>query len=453
MKSERYTKSSNLATPTNENRLGGTSKAVFLDFSPAENKNGSKKAVTFARYFDKNIRMSDNPKAIPIHPSPPRFVDSKTQPLVIYYIWNIDTQSFVRKRNLIPKNVPKNKIQHYANELIKAITADINKGFVAFNKKETATKFIKENQEANRISNKDFTLKEAFDNFIARKAMSLSPSSTKAYKGYLKWFLAFCEKHNFTNLPIKDFTTQQANIFFDEIYLTTSIGAKTHNEIVSFVKSVFGYYHKKKVIKENPCVYELKIVESEESHYPFTLDQIKLMKTHILEVLNDEQLWLFVNFCFYTFARPRIEIRLLKVKDILASTIYISAQHAKKNKSRHVIISEQLERLITKHQLRSYPQDFYIFSAGGTPGPKPTGLNYFYKKFKKVLVACDLTDKDYGLYGLKHTGNIQAKISGTSVYDLQKQNGHESIQQTENYLRKIGAISTTDQWKLKQPTI
>lgn len=35
--------------------------------------------------------MVDNPKSIPIHPSEPRFVDSPTQPLVTYYIWNMTT--------------------------------------------------------------------------------------------------------------------------------------------------------------------------------------------------------------------------------------------------------------------------------------------------------------------------------------------------------------------------
>ncbi len=397
--------------------------------------------------------MADNPKSIPIHPSPPRFVDSDTQPLVIYYIWNIDSQSFVRKRNLIPKTIPTNRIPKYAQELIKDITDKINKGFVAFNKKETATNFIKETQENKRLTKQEFTIKEGFENFISRKTISLSSSSVKAYKGYFKRFLSFCEKHNFTNLPIKDFSFEQANLFFDEIYLDTSIKAKTHNEVVSFVKSVFAYYQKKKVIVENPCVYELKIVESEESHYPLTMEQIRLMKEYILNVERDEQLWLFLNFCFYTFARPRLELRLLKVKDILEKTIYISVQNAKKNKSRHVIIGSQLESLISKYKLREYPKEYYVFSAGGSPGPETTGINYFYKKNRKALIACGLTDKDYGLYGWKHTGNIQAKIAGTSVYDLQKQNGHESIQQTETYLRKIGAISTNDNFKLKQPTI
>lgn len=445
--------SSNLATPTIKNRLRGHSKAVFTVSDNDITIIGSKSAVKTIRYFEKNIRMSDNPKAIPIHPSQPRFVDSETQPCILYYIWNIDTQSFARKRIYIPKNIAPNNVKSYVEKVINQKNAEIKSGYVTYNKKTSADDFIKEAQEEKRITKQEFTIEEAFNNFIARKSMSLAVSSVKAYKGYLKWFFKFCQSRDLLNLPLKEFTIEKANLFFDEIFINNSIKAKTHNEIVSFVKTVFTYYHKKKVITDNPCVYELKMVESEESHYPLTLDQISTLKNHILNIAKDEQLWLFLNFCFYSFARPRIELRLLKVKDILETTIFITSQNAKKNKNRHVIISEQLELLIEKYRLRTYPQDYYLFTTDGVPGKQPTGHNYFYKANRKALIACGITDKDYDLYSWKHTGNIQAKIAGTSIYELQKQNGHESIQQTEKYLRKIGAISPQDKWKLKQPTI
>lgn len=396
---------------------------------------------------------SNNHRRIPIHHSQPRFVDSSTQPLVLYYIWNIDEQSFVRKRIIIPKDIQDQERQLYAEKLIEDVKLKISKGYAAFNSKESESKYIKVIEEENRLKNKEFTVKEAFDNYIKRKEHSLSVNSIKAYKGYVKWFYRFCDKYDYTNIMLKDFTFEKANLFFDEIFTEKSIKEKTHNEIVSFVNTVFSFYKRKKIIDENPCVHELKIVESEESHHPLTMNQIALMKEYILNNQKDEQFWLFINFCFYTFARPRIELRLLKVKNILNTSILITSSTAKKNKNRHVIIPDILEKLIQKHNIRSYPKEYYVFSTNGVPGEKPTGINYFYKRNKETLIACGLTDKEYDLYSWKHTGNIQAKIAGTSVFDLKEQNGHQSVQQTEKYLRKIGAISPQDKDKLKQPEI
>ncbi|GGD45340.1 hypothetical protein GCM10011514_06700 [Emticicia aquatilis] len=410
-------------------------------------------AVKTAKFFDKSIKMADNPKSIPIHPSEPRFVDSTTQPLIIYYIWNIDKQDFVRKRKLIPVDISASQKDKIVKSTIADIKADIKAGYVAYNKKSSAEKYKKDVQEERRLSKKDFTIKEAFDNYIAVKEVSLSESSIKAYKGYKNWFIKFCDKNEYSNLPLKEFSFEQATKFFDEIYLEKSIAAKTHNEIASFVTTVFSYYKKRKVISENPCVHELKVVESEESHHPLTLEQIAKLKEFILEKKGDEQTWLFLNFCYYTCARPRVELRLLKVKNILEDTILITASTAKKNNNRHSIILEALEYLIQKHNLRTYPKDYYVFSADGTPGETPTGKNYFYKRNKEALEACGFTDKEYDLYSWKHTANVQAVIAGTSVYDLKVQNGHKSIQQTEQYLRKIGAISQQEKANLKYPTI
>ena len=50
----------------------------------------------------------------------------------------------------------------------------------------------------------------------------------------------------------------------------------------------------------------------------------------------------------------------------------------------------------------------------------------------------------YKLYSWKHTGNVRAVKSGITLYDLQKHNGHSSIETTEGYLKNLISISSAD---------
>lgn len=398
--------------------------------------------------------MSTNKKEIPLHEVLPQFVDG-SQPLIKYYIWNIDTKSFERKRIVVPKSLEGKERTEYIKEMVKTLTTHLKNGAYTYSSAETIQKINEAKDKENKTKNKNFTIREVFADFLAMKAKSLSTSSMKSYKGYLKnHFEKFCIKEDIYDKPLKLLTQDNVNDFYHQLWNDETISPKTHNEILTLINSVLRKYFKKGYFPQDyteDC--ELKIVESEEGHHPFTLDEIEKLKKQILYVQEDKQFWLFFNFCFYTAARPGKEIRLLKIKDIEEFTVLINASSAKNNHSRRVIIPDALEDLINEHQLRTYPKEFYVFTKDQEPGPVPAGKNYFYKRNRKALEKCDLLHKDFDLYSTKHTGNIHAYLNGTDLLQLMKQNGHSTIQQTERYLRKIGAIRKLDKDALKHPKI
>jgi integrase len=57
-----------------------------------------------------------------------------------------------------------------------------------------------------------------------------------------------------------------------------------------------------------------------EKHTPYSQAQL----TAILDVARaDPQFYLFLHFLYYTFARPGKEVRLLRVRDLRGSTMWI----------------------------------------------------------------------------------------------------------------------------------
>lgn len=105
------------------------------------------------------------------------------------------------------------------------------------------------------------------------------------------------------------------------------VQAKTVNNYGFCLKSFQKWLVEKEYIKRKHQPFQAmkkgKTGKSEK-HRPYTNAQL----TQILG-LCDPQMALFLHFLYYTFARPRREVRLLKVQDLRESTIWITQDHDK----------------------------------------------------------------------------------------------------------------------------
>jgi hypothetical protein len=72
-----------------------------------------------------------------------------------------------------------------------------------------------------------------------------------------------------------------------------------------------------------------------------------------------------------------------------------------------------------------------VFSKDKKPGIEMVGVNYFYKKHRKLLNKLGLTDEAYTLYGYKHTGVINLYIATKDISVVQRHCRHSSSSQTE----------------------
>lgn len=332
-----------------------------------------------------------------------------------------------------------------ANGYIRSINRLLEDGYVLTEKKESKGK--KQSPGKKEKSGQSLKLTQAVQDYIDNNINTLAPGSMKWYQTLKKVLTAWLEAKMISNIRVIDFSSEIANDFFD--YLKTEHKVAQYDRIGVSNKS-FNNYHgcllriyndlvEREIIKakHNRIARIAKKQTVTGANTPFSNAQLNQIRSYLVR-MQQEQLLLFINFIYFTMARPREELRLLKVADLLPDKIRIDGYRAKTRFTRYPIISPELEALIQKYRLRDYPSDYYVFTLEGTPGPVPTGYNYFYRQHSAMLKELGLKDKNYSLYGYKHTANCNLFMAGVNLKSIQDQNGHTSLAQTEEYLRSLG---------------
>ncbi len=181
--------------------------------------------------------------------------------------------------------------------------------------------------------------------------------------------------------------------------------------------------------------------DSKTSALYFQSRQIAKIKSKISEC--DPQLWLFVEFMYYTFIRPR-ELRQLKISDLLLDEhkILIRSQVSKNRKQQYVAIPAPFRPSL--QFLHAYPESDYIFSHHGQPGPDPIGERSMNRRHQVILKELNFDTTRHKLYSWKHTGCVMAVKNGITVKDLQLQLRHHSLDQVNQYLRDMGVLDSGD---------
>ena len=83
-----------------------------------------------------------------------------------------------------------------------------------------------------------------------------------------------------------------------------------------------------------------------------------------------------------------------------------------------------------------YDKEFFVFGKTGIPGPENLGKNNLRYRFNDIRKKLGMP-LEYKFYSWKHTGAVQASLSGIPDSHIQRQMGHSSIDTTSRYLRKM----------------
>ncbi|GAB3635144.1 hypothetical protein GCM10027422_07340 [Hymenobacter arcticus] len=288
------------------------------------------------------------------------------------------------------------------------------------------------------------TVEEVWAAFLLTK-QTLSKGGKSNYKGIGDILLPWCGKQGVGKLT--DLTPAVGKSFLDHLrrsHISSLTGkllsAKSTNNYGFCLKTFQGWALEQGYFKLGALPFaSMKKAKTgkSEHHKPYTQAQL----TTILEVAQaDAQFHLYLHFLYYTFARPRREVRLLRVRDLRETTLWITQDHDKNRVGRFCDIPPHLNSLIEEAGLRSFPPDHYLFTRQGQPGPTPVGFNYFYRKLVPILLQLGLSDQHYTLYGFKHSGNIQLWLATKDLRAIQKQNGHTTMAMSETYLRGLGLL-------------
>ncbi|RZJ93924.1 MAG: hypothetical protein EOO60_04165 [Hymenobacter sp.] len=358
--------------------------------------------------------------------------------LIIWWQYSLPEQKIVRRRqgfdlNSIAKLKDREK---RATAWVIAINGMLQKGWVYAG--ETPVIPV-----AAKAESKPQLLADVLTAFREHKS-KLSEGSYKVHRAVTDLLSAWCEKRELAD--IKELTPQQGQKFLE--YLASYVSPKTkrvlspksYNNYGLNLKTLGNWLIEQGLVKRKHHPFQAmkkRKVGKGEKHTPYSQAQL----TAILDVARaDPQFYLFLHFLYYTFARPGKEVRLLRVRDLRGSTMWISQAHDKNDRGRFCDIPAHLQELIAEAGIKSYSPHDYVFGAEGVPGPMHRGEKHFYNKMRTVLEKVGLNNQGYDLYGMKHSGNIQLWLATKDLKAIQKQNGHSTMAMSETYLRGLGLL-------------
>jgi site-specific recombinase XerD len=349
-----------------------------------------------------------------------------------YYAWDDTAQALKRKRVVINDATKQLRLDNYA------ITADIIRELLVDD-----NCIVNPSKHRKRKATKtDMLVLPAMELFLEFNSKVVKESTIRSYTSHINRLKEYLDFANIVDTKLADFTEDMALDFADWLSTDKRIGNRTRNNNIATMVGVFNHFKSRKFITANPFDDINRLPTVARSHTAFMPHEAALFKENCQA---DPQLWLFCQFIYYVFVRPREELRHLKVGDISAKSIVINYTKAKNRRTEHIMIPTALEAIIVKEKLREYPKNFYVFGKNGKPGMQPTYYHQFYRRHAKVLLMCGLQNKNIDMYSWKHTGVIALWTATQNMQLLREQCRHADLGSTMKYLRDLGLFTDYDQ--------
>lgn len=278
------------------------------------------------------------------------------------------------------------------------------------------------------------TLATAIDEYIEWKARQVRRVTD--YSGVLKMFLEYFAAR-LENPLLSEITKGQVMEFLDDTQRRRGWANITRNVKKGYLHNFFAWFADREQIEKNPAANIQDLKTAGEARYlPFNDYQLADVRKALREENNE--LYLFSQFIYYTFIRPK-ELRHLRIGDIdlQANRIRIPATVAKSKRTQHVQVPAALRKLIMHYDLLQYPKGWYVFGNQGRPGPQHYSPNTVTRRMRVFLDSHGYS-RDYSLYSFKHTGCCRLYQLTKDIKLVSSQCRHTSVQTTEIYLRSLG---------------
>ncbi len=296
------------------------------------------------------------------------------------------------------------------------------------------SKLINPNKEELFFSDTIYQFYKALEN----KKIEIRISTYKKYKGQIKVFENYLIANKLEHLPLGKLSYEIAKDFLDKIILEKKQSNNTYNSYLTLFTGFYTLFVKQKKVIENPFEDFKKLTKNSMPAAYFGKEIIAKIKIQALR--TDLQLWLFIQFIYYCFIRPK-ELRFLQLKHINfdAQQILIPSTISKNKKSQNVAIPTILFQQIKCWQ--KMDKEFYLFGVTEEPGLCQISVNSMKLRHRKILDYLKISS-DYKLYGWKHTGAVNFTRAGGNLKDLQMQLRHHSLDQVNQYMQSMTAVES-----------
>ena len=340
---------------------------------------------------------------------------------VFYYFRDPDTGKWIRFRIwLSSKLVTRSHRYDKAKEIKKAINLKLRQGF---------NPFVSQNRGLT-------TLTHCLDYFIESKQLAVRYRTIISYRSYIKHFKEWLEDLHYDKLAAESFTYYMAGEYMDFLRTSKPIANRTWNNTLQALRCCFNFLVEKEYIIINPFfkIHELQTEEPE--LIAFTKKELDIIRINLPS--HNYDLYVIALMIFNCFLRPQeiVRLQVRHLKDSTNGQLSIPGNISKNKKNETISLTPQVRTAINNLNL-NYPGHYYVFGLHMHRNEKmvaPTRIAECWREF------ADKFELKKNIYALKHTGNGLALENGANARDLQLQNRHSSLEETQKYLDRFSRI-------------
>lgn len=349
---------------------------------------------------------------------------------VSYYVRNPLSDTLERKKIKLNHIHKAKEREKYAIVLCKKINEKLYAGW---------NPYFEVSKETSGI-----TLQKAVEMYMEEKCKILRKDSIRSYESFAKTLLHYANSKKIKFLI--SFNEQHAVDIMSYLIDKKHVSAKTHNNYLIMFRTVFNYFIKKKMIKENPFA-NIESKRKEEKMRKTIPRDIREKITHYFVDSKQIPYLYIMQLCYRCFIRPK-EILMLKIKhiDFDNAMLLVPANISKNHKEDIFAVPDEIMRYFDT--LKSEPGNKYIFSDRWLPGytllnSRDTGRAWAYMRKALGLPI------EYQFYSLKDTGITEMLESGVPAKIVRDLARHSSLEITEKYVHKANAKKILEWNKLE----
>ncbi|MBB1195108.1 hypothetical protein DNC80_15705 [Flavobacterium sp. SOK18b] len=294
-------------------------------------------------------------------------------------------------------------------------------------------------------------LKYAYENKIGR----LKAATANDYKTRMNVFLEWATLNKLDHHDIRDLKDTHIIAFMNWLIkpapIGRGVGGTSQDNYKRCLSGLFGKLVKDKIIGKNIVVDMDTKKDDPIKNTPFTGLQVKAIRDYLL--VNDKQLYHFIQFVIFTFLRPR-EIIRLTAEDINLKERYLTVETKTKRKQIKKLVGPILS-FFEEIDITNIPSKANIFTNTGKfdvwAATEKSKVDHFGHRFGKVKTHFNF-NQDYGIYSFRHTAALdlfhafikQGMTEREAILKLMPITGHATETALRNYLRDVGGMLPKD---------
>jgi len=359
--------------------------------------------------------------------TPAQLRENKSRWYIEFYVKSPLTSKLKRKTIKVNRIDSITERRKLAKRLVLDINNKLQSGWNPFFEMEAGKSFHK--------------LIDALNIFLSQKIKEFtSKDSIRTYKSHIDIFSNYViDILKQKDITVISFDYVQAKNYLDYIYNIKSIKGQTFNNYRNKCLTIWNWFIENSYCKTNVFKTIKKKIVNKKIRIIIDTETRKQIKEYLLK--QDEKQFLCICLlCFHGLIRPK-EICYLKPANIHLDkkVVFLTPDITKDNDTRVVALTNELIKLLIEIDVKDIDNKLYIFSENFKPGKTLLNPRCISKRWDKLRTQLNLP-KEMQFYSLKDSGIVQKLRDGISPELVQKQAGHSSLDQTNQYIQ----IALTD---------